>query len=57
MAEAAHFDQLETRDPGQRELAQFNLLPDLVRQAIAAGPGGRGGGSVSSFEPPASRCK
>jgi phenylacetate-CoA ligase len=34
-----HFDQLETRDPEQRELAQFNLLPDLIRQAIAAAPG------------------
>ena len=31
-----HFDQLETRDPEQRELAQFNLLPDLIRQAVAA---------------------
>jgi phenylacetate-coenzyme A ligase PaaK-like adenylate-forming protein len=36
---ADHFDQLETRDPEQRELAQFNLLPDLIRQAIAAAPG------------------
>src|SRR5262245_37033665 len=36
---ADHFDQLETRDPLQRELAQFNLLPDLIRQAIAAAPG------------------
>jgi phenylacetate-CoA ligase len=34
-----HFDQLETRDPEQRELAQFNLLPDLIRQAIASAPG------------------
>ena len=34
-----HFDQLETRDPEQRELAQFNLLPDLIRQALAAAPG------------------
>lgn len=34
-----HFDQLETRDPAQRELAQFNLLPDLVRHAIANAPG------------------
>lgn len=39
MADAPHFDQLETRDPEQRELAQFNLLPDLVRKAIAAAPG------------------
>ncbi len=36
---ADHFDQLETRDPEQRELAQFNLLPDLIRHAIAAAPG------------------
>ena len=36
---ADHFDQLEIRDPAQRELAQFNLLPDLIRQAIAAAPG------------------
>ena len=27
-----HYDQLETREPAQRELAQFNLLPDLVRE-------------------------
>ena len=39
MAQAPHFDQLETRDPEQRELAQFNLLPDLIRQAIADAPG------------------
>ena len=34
-----HYDQLETRDPAQRELAQFNLLPDLIRRAIAEAPG------------------
>jgi phenylacetate-CoA ligase len=34
-----HYDQLETRDPEQRELAQFNLLPDLLRLAIASAPG------------------
>jgi phenylacetate-CoA ligase len=39
MAEAQFFDQLETRDPEQRELAQFNLLPYLIRQAKAAAPG------------------
>lgn len=39
MVDAPHFDQLETRDPEQRELAQFNLLPDLIRQAMAAAPG------------------
>jgi phenylacetate-CoA ligase len=39
MAESQFYDQLETRDPEQRELAQFNLLPDLVRNAMAAAPG------------------
>ena len=34
-----HYDQLETRDPAQRELAQFNLLPDLIRHAMAKAPG------------------
>ncbi len=27
-----HFDQLETRDPEAREVAQFNLLPSLLRR-------------------------
>jgi phenylacetate-CoA ligase len=39
MADAPHYDQLETRDPEQRELAQFNLLPDLIRKAMAGAPG------------------
>jgi phenylacetate-CoA ligase len=39
MVDAPHFDQLETRDPEQRELAQFNLLPDCIRQATVAAPG------------------
>jgi phenylacetate-CoA ligase len=34
-----HYDQLELRDPAQRELAQFNLLPDLVRAAMTHAPG------------------
>jgi phenylacetate-CoA ligase len=34
-----HYDQLETRDPAQRELAQFNLLPGLIRHAVAGAPG------------------
>jgi len=34
-----HYDQLETRHPAQRELAQFNLLPDLVRHAMTNAPG------------------
>ena len=38
-ASDSHYDQLETRDPVQRELAQFNLLPDLLRRAIAEAPG------------------
>src|SRR5207237_5115247 len=33
------YDQLEIRDPAQRELAQLNLLPDLVRDAMAKAPG------------------
>ena len=36
---AEYYDQLETRDPAQRELAQFNLLPDLVRHAMTKAPG------------------
>jgi phenylacetate-CoA ligase len=39
MADALYFDQLETRDPEQRELAQFNLLPDLIRHMQATAPG------------------
>jgi phenylacetate-CoA ligase len=38
-ANDSHYDQLETRDPAQRELAQFNLLPDLLRRAIDKAPG------------------
>ncbi len=34
-----HYDQLEVRDPAQRELAQFNLLPDLVRHAMTGAAG------------------
>lgn len=34
-----HFDQLETRDPAQRERAQFALLPDLIRRAMTQAPG------------------
>jgi phenylacetate-CoA ligase len=33
---ADHYDQLETRDPEQRERAQLNLLPDLLRKAMEA---------------------
>ncbi|MDX2205718.1 MAG: AMP-binding protein [Hyphomicrobiaceae bacterium] len=39
MSSTTHFDQLETRDPEQRERAQFALLPDLVRRAVASAPG------------------
>jgi phenylacetate-CoA ligase len=39
MSDKPYFDQLETRDPEQRELAQFNLLSDVIRKAIAAAPG------------------
>jgi phenylacetate-CoA ligase len=38
-ASDSHYDQLETRDPEQRELAQFNLLPDLLARAMSAAPG------------------
>jgi phenylacetate-CoA ligase len=34
-----HYDNLETRDPAQRELAQMNLLPDLIARAKERGPG------------------
>lgn len=36
---SAHFDQLETRDPEQREIALFNLLPGLIRRAKELAPG------------------
>jgi phenylacetate-CoA ligase len=39
MSDTPYLDQLETRDPEQRELAQFNLLADVVRKAVAAAPG------------------
>ena len=34
-----YFDQLETRDPEQRELAQFNMLPGLISRAKELAPG------------------
>ena len=34
-----YFDNLETRDPKQRELAQFNLLPSLIERAKTMAPG------------------
>jgi phenylacetate-CoA ligase len=34
-----YFDQLETRDPRQREVALFNLLPSLIERAKAKAPG------------------
>ena len=39
MSDTQYLDQLETRDPEQRELAQFNLLSDVIRKAVAAAPG------------------
>ncbi len=36
---SAHFDQLETRDPEQREIALFNLLPSLIQRAKDLSPG------------------
>ncbi|RTL61732.1 MAG: phenylacetate--CoA ligase family protein [Hyphomicrobiales bacterium] len=34
-----HFDQLETRDPEQRERAQFALMPDFLRRTLELSPG------------------
>ena len=34
-----HYDELETRDPEQRERAIFNELPDLLRHASTNAPG------------------
>jgi phenylacetate-CoA ligase len=39
MSDTPYLDQLETRDPEQRELAQFNLLSGVIRNAMAAAPG------------------
>ena len=36
---AEFYDQLETRDPESRALAQFALLPDLIRRARELAPG------------------
>ncbi len=36
---SVHFDQLETRDPEQREIALFNLLPGLIQRAKELAPG------------------
>ena len=36
---AAHFDQLETRDPQSREQALFNMLPGLLKRAAELAPG------------------
>ena len=36
---SAHFDQLETRDPEQREIAQFNLLPQHIQRVKELSPG------------------
>ncbi len=35
----AHFDNLETRDPEQRELALFNMLPGLLARTLREAPG------------------
>jgi phenylacetate-CoA ligase len=34
-----YYDDLETRDPAQRELSHFNRLPGLIRHAQALAPG------------------
>ena len=36
-----HFDHLETRDPEQRERAQFGLLPGVIERAKELAPGWR----------------
>src|SRR5690554_2358687 len=36
---SAHFDQLETRDPEQREIALFNMLPGVIQRAKELAPG------------------
>lgn len=35
----SYYDQLEVRDPEQRERAQFNMLPGLIGNAVSAAPG------------------
>jgi len=35
----AHFDRLETRDPEQRERAQFGMLPGVLQRAKEMAPG------------------
>lgn len=35
----AYFDQLETRDPEQREIAHFNMLPGVIERAKELAPG------------------
>ena len=35
---ADHFDHLETRDPEQRELAHFNLLPGFLARVMESAP-------------------
>ena len=37
--EPAHFDQLETRDPEQRERALFNMLPGFLARTMEQAPG------------------
>jgi phenylacetate-CoA ligase len=34
-----HFDELETRDPAEREAALFGALPGFLRKAVSAAPG------------------
>lgn len=48
---SAHFDQLETRDPEQREIALFNMLPGLIQRAKELAPGWAG--HLSDIDPAA----
>ena len=41
MSAADYFDQLETRDPEQREIAHFNLLPSFLKRVAESAPGWR----------------
>ena len=35
---ADHFDHLETRDPEQREIAHYNLLPGFLARVMESAP-------------------
>ena len=43
-----YFDELETRDPAEREADLFARLPGQIDHAVAVAPGCRGEGSQGS---------